>query len=150
MIGVFWALSRALIAILLPFNGWVHDRLSFKHFLILETLIIGIGFLGIGFVANMWAVGGLFIVTTVSVHGLTAARSQYYLQFIQHSRSKATLLSIKELLKKIVIGISGLGMGLLVSNVAFQNAYLIAGFSFVLLLVGIILFISKPRPAAGG
>lgn len=142
-LGIFWALSRLIISGVLPFNGWIYERFSMSQFLMLEAGIIAIGFLGIGLTSNLWLVALLFILSNVAIWGLSTARSQYYLAFLHGSSIKATLLSIQELLKKIVIGLMGLIMGFLVHNVGFQNAYLMVGFLFVLILAGIMLFVPR-------
>jgi len=143
MLGVLWAISRLVISATLLFNGWVHTRFSFRQFLLFETALVGFSFLGIGLTTNKWIVAALFILANTALWGLGSARTQYYLAFIRESRSKATLLSVQELLQKIVIGVVGLCMGLLVSNINFQNAYLMVGFSFVLLITGIMLFVPR-------
>jgi len=145
MLGILWALSRIIISIVLLFNGKIYKRFSFKQFLILEATIVGLALLGIGLTTNMWVVAILFIFTNVPLWGLASARQQYYLEFIKNSHSKATLISIKELLIKLVTGGVAVLMGLLVSNVLFQNAYLIAGLSFVLLITGIMLFVPRSK-----
>jgi len=143
MLGILWAISRGAISLLLLINGTIHKLLTFKQFILLEAGIVASSFLIIGITTNKWVIALFFIIANTSLWGLSSVRAQYFLSFIKYSPIKATLLSMKELLNKVVIGVTGLIMGMLVINISFQNAYLISGFAFVLLAVGIILFVPK-------
>lgn len=141
LIGVFWAISRLLISGMLLLNGKIYERFSFKQFILFEALIVGVSVLGIGLTRNMWVVAALFVFANVPLWGLGGAREQYYLSFIHDKNSKATLLSLIELINKIVIGIVGFFMGFLVLDVGFENAYLVVGAALILLAVGTALFV---------
>lgn len=145
MIGILWAISRLCISSLLVANGWIYKRLSFKQFIVLRTLVFSVSFLCIGLVSNMWLVAMFFIFGNTAMCGLSSAGSQYHLEFIKKSSSKATLLSVIALMKKIFTAVVGLTMGLLVTRFYFQKTYLMVGIFLILVIFGIMVFVRKPK-----
>jgi MFS family permease len=132
-LGLLWAASRGIISMLLLVNGKIKKILSFEQLIITQMIIYTVAFIGIGLSSNMWVVAILFMITTATMWGLGAVRSQYDLEFIGNSKSKATLISIKAFIQNILTGLVGLGMGLLVFNLSYGKAYLIVGFSMFVL-----------------
>jgi MFS family permease len=135
-IGILWILSRLFVSSLLLINGHVHNVLSFSQFTILRIFIYGFLFIGIGFTQNMWLVAALFIVINMTAWGLKSAESQYDLEYINESDSKATLLSMKSFVSNLFSGIFGLLMGTLVFTYSYQEAYMFMG----TLLIGVVTF----------
>jgi len=145
MLGILWATSRLCISALLIANGWIHKTFSFKQFILLRTLIFCISFFCIGLASNMWLTAILFILITTTIFGLSAAASQYHLEFIKKSSSKATLLSVIALITKLFIAGVALIMGFLVTKFCFQKAYLIIGILLIILMFGIMVFVPEPK-----
>src|SRR5690606_14034186 len=85
------------------------------------------GFLVIGLVANMWVVAGIFIILTATNLGTSSATNQYELDFLKNSKSKATLLSVNQLIYQFISGAFGLVMGFMVAEYSFSGAYFITG-----------------------
>lgn len=127
LLGILWAISRVFISLLLLYNGKIYEMFTFKQFIILRTLIYSVTFIGIGFVSNMWLVAGLFIIGNVAVWGLNATNSQYDLEYIKNSNSKAMLLSMKSFMRTAISGLVGLSMGMLIFARSYQEPYLIVG-----------------------
>lgn len=135
-IGVLWILSRLLVSSLLLINGRVHNILSFSRFTVLRIFIYGFLFIGIGVTQHIWLIAALFIITHMIAWGLKSAESQYDLEYINESGSKATLLSVKSFMSTLFSGIFGLLMGTLVFTYSYQEAYMFMG----TLLIGVMIF----------
>jgi len=134
-LGFLWGASRLLISGLLLLNGWIYKILSYKQFILMKAIVYSLTFIGIGITSNMWVVAYLFIIQNVFLWGLSSSESQYKLEFIKKSNSKATLLSINELVKKIFITIVGLAMGFLVLGYSYAFSYLIMGIILVFVII---------------
>lgn len=144
MIGVLWATSRLLISATLLINGHVYKKLSFRQFILLRTTIYSLSFLALGLVSNMWLIALFFILPNIFNWGLGSASSQYHLDFISHSKSKATLLSVNQLIQNIFTGIFGIFAGFLVMDYSYKTAYLVSGIIFTLIAL-ISVFYLKPN-----
>lgn len=142
-LGLLWATSRFLISGLLLLNGWIHKTLSYKQFIIMKTLVYSLSFLGIGLTNNMWIVASLFIAQNTFSMGLLSAGSQYNLDFIKNSKSKATLLSVNQLITKIFGAITSLTMGFLVLKYYYSTSYLIMGIILTLILIVSIFYLKN-------
>jgi hypothetical protein len=143
MIGILWALSRVIVSGLLLTNGWIYKKFSLKQFMILRSVIYAVSFLGVGLSTNKWAIAAFFIVSVAGIWGLKSAQGQYYLEYIKNSRSKATLLSLIELINKVLIAGVGISMGLLVTTYSYQSAYFVIGIAFVFVMFGISILLPK-------
>lgn len=137
LIGVLWAISRFLISGTLLINGYIYEKLSFKQFILLRTFIYSVSFMILGMVSNMWLIAIFFIIPNIACWGLESASSQYHLDFIRQSNSKATLLSVNNLIQNIFSGIFGVLMGFLVAGYSYSTAYFVTG---IILLI--IVFVS--------
>lgn len=149
MLGVLWASSRVLISLLLLVNGRVYKLFTFKRFILIKMFIYAVCFIGIGLASNMWVVALLFIIPTTITYGLGAARSQYDLDFIGQSGSKATLLSIKTFMGNIFGGLSGFVMGVLVVGHSYPVAYLSFGVSILVIAIASVFLLKETRYALG-
>jgi hypothetical protein len=142
MLGVLWAISRALVSVVLLFNGYIFKRFSFRQFIVLRTFVYALSFIGIGISSNAWLIAGLFILGNIALWGFSSADDQYYLNFINISKSKATLLSMKSLINNTVSGLVAVFMGLIVFKTSFMYAYMIMGLA--LLVFGVFSFFYFP------
>ncbi len=145
-LGFLWAASRLLISGLLLLNGWAYRTFSYKQFIIIRTSIYSVCFLGIGLTSNMWIIASLFMIQNAFMWGMISTSTQYSLNFIKTSKSKATLLSINQLVKKIFTTIFGLTMGFLVLGYSYSFSYLIMGFVLVFVLIISIFYLQKIKP----
>lgn len=126
-LGLLWATSRAMISSLLLCNGWMYKTLTFKQFMIIKTFVRALCFTIIGISTNIWFVAFGFIFITVIGFGTSSASSQFRLEFIKKSKSKATLLSVNTLFGNLFSGLFGLIMGVMVAGYSYMAAYLITG-----------------------
>ncbi len=134
-LGFLWAGSRVLISGLLLFNGWVYKTFSYKQFIIMRTVIYALCCLGIGLISNMWVVAVMFMIQAAFMWGMSPVVAQYNLEFIKTSKSKATLLSINQLIEKIFTTIFGFTMGFLVLGYSYPPSSLIMGIILVVILI---------------
>lgn len=145
MLGVLWAISRVAISGSLLFNGWVYKIFSLKNFLLIRTLVFGGSLIIIGLTSNKWLAAACFIVGNVAFLGFISAQAQYYLEYIKDSNSKATLLSVITLMKKLISAGIGVIMGVLAYKYSFQAAFLTFGIVFIVLLVLGMLILPKGK-----
>lgn len=144
-LGFLWATSRLLISGLLLLNGWIYKTFSYKQFIIIRTSIYSLCFLGIGLTSNMWIIASFFIIQNTFMWGMISASTQYSLNFIKTSKSKATLLSINQLVKKIFTTIFGLIMGFSILGYSYAFSYLIMGFVLVFILIISIFYLKETK-----
>lgn len=143
MLGILWATSRVFISLLLLINGKIHRLLTFNQFITLQILIYALSFIGIGLISNMWIVACIFILTTTTMFGFGAARSQYDLEFIGKSDSRATLLSIKAFMNNVFAGLVGVGMGALVVAQSYPVAYLVTGICLFIVVFSSLIILKR-------
>lgn len=148
ILGLFWALSRAVISIGSLAAGWIYRTFTFKQFLVLKTFIEGFAFLIIGLLSNVWIIAVLFIIPTAINWGTKSALDQYLLEFIKGSGSKATLLSVNSLIQKLCSVLGSLGMGFLVAGYSYHVAYFIAGSILVSLGVVSWFYLSQTKTSS--
>ncbi len=146
MLGVLWAASRVFISALLLTNGWVYKTFTYKQYITLHSTVYALSFMGILFTNNMWIVASLFLIGNVFGWGLTAASDQYTLEFIGKSKSKATLISISQLIQKIFAAGTGLLMGILVFNLGYNKAYFVIGLLILLTVFTAIVLLPRFHP----
>lgn len=145
MIGVLWAASRVGISTVLLFSGRLKKKLNFKQFIVVQAAMYSILFIAIGLVRSPWLVAILFLLPTIIRWGFSSLRSHFYLEFIEDSKYKVSLLSMNTFFANIMTGIVGLIMGYSVLNFGYNYSYLLAGLLFSLITSLVIIFLKKPK-----
>jgi len=97
--GVFWAVSRIFISIMLLANGAMMERLSFHGFLGMKMFLMSLVFIGLVFTSSPVAIVVLLIFVSIFNSGFVSMESQYMLDRMKGSQFKATLLSLKGLFR---------------------------------------------------
>ena len=145
LLGIFWAVSRVGISGVLLTNGWLKTKINLKQFIILQAVLYAILFISIGLTRSPWFVAVLFILPTIIRWGFSSLRSHFYLEFINDSKYKASLLSINTFIEKIMTGIIGFAMGYSVFIVGYHNSYLFAGLLFIIIIMFSYIFIGNKK-----
>ena len=86
----------------------------------------------------------LFIIGTMAMWGLGATKSHFYLEYIEESRYKASMLSINTFIEKIITTGLVLVMGYLVTVRSYEYGFLFFGIlAFLVTLIGMFLVREK-------
>lgn len=135
-LGVLFGIGRFLATILLSFNGKIESLFSRKRdFFFLNTALFLIPSIALGLFSSPWIIATMFILQNAIQLGLSEIKRGQMLDILQHSRFKATLLSVKEQFASFSAGLTGLFVGYFAQNLSYPTAFLwVIGISFLLLL----------------
>ena len=92
-------------------------------------------FIAIGISKNAWVIAVLFMLPSIIRWGFASLRSHYYLEFIEDSSSKASLLSMNSFFEKIMTGVIGFTMGYSVLFYGYSMSYFFTGIIFLIITV---------------
>ncbi|MCA9352080.1 MFS transporter [Patescibacteria group bacterium] len=144
MLGVLWGISRIGIAGLLLLNDWFKKHLTLKQLVLIEGFVYAGVLIGVGTLSNKWMIAVLFIIGTMAMWGLGATKSHFYLEYIEESRYKASMLSINTFIEKIITTGLVLVMGYLVTVRSYEYGFLFFGIlAFLVTLIGMFLVREK-------
>jgi len=136
--GIFWAMSRVLVSALLLMNHKVKNWLSFHQFIMIQFCLALILIISLGRITNAWIIVPLFVLIAAFNWSFKEAKNHYLLELIKESKFKATLISVNELLTKLMLAGGSLMIGIISVKFSFQLAFLtIAG---LLLVLGIMMW----------
>lgn len=122
-LGILWAVSRLGISGLLLINGWIKKHFNFGQFILMQGLFFSFSLLLVGLASNRWIIALGFILSTMTMWGLSSVKSHFYLEFLEGHRYQASMLSMNAFIQKIIIGMSGFVMGYSVYYFGNSNSY---------------------------
>jgi MFS family permease len=142
--GVLFGIGRAFASLMLAYSGSIRIFMKHSHRyhgfqLVLYTALIFI----LGVTSIPWVVATVFIIINAFMWGLSQVSSGYLLDIIKGSKFKATLLSTRFQIEALVGAVSGLGMGLLFSQLSYQRGFLYLAIVFFVTLLPLYIFIIR-------
>jgi len=130
--GVYFGLGRALVSLLLAYNGKIKEKFNIYSFQKFKIVLFSSLILILGLSDNFMIIIVTFIIMNGFFLGLSQAGSHFTLEIIGHSKFKATLLSIRGQINQAVSAASVIGVGYLISIYSYQNAFIILAIVFCL------------------
>jgi len=132
--GIFWGMSRIIVSLVLLINHKVTERVSFHQFLLFQYIGYILIVLALGLVGDPAVVVALFILTAAYNWCFKSARHHYLFEIMGKSSFKATLLSMMNLVRLIVMGVAFYLIGTLAADSDFAFAFQMTALGAALLL----------------
>ncbi|NQV11948.1 MFS transporter [Candidatus Uhrbacteria bacterium] len=133
--GIFWGLSRGVVALCLPLNGWVKDHLTFLQFLGTKLVLALSLFVTLSFTRNPVIIVAMFILIAALNWSFNTAEQHYLIDIMGRTSFKATLLSTRSLIYEIVFATGSLLVGMMIGVDHYAPAFLAA--TIVIATIGI-------------
>ncbi len=143
--GIFFGIGRAIASVILIYSGKIKKKTSIYSLFMLEIIVFTLFFLVLGLCPIWWVVILTFIAINSAKHGLNTVHNSYLLDVIKDSKFKATLLSVRSQIDKIIGAIVGLGIGVAVDLWSYQTAFLLTAIFLLILLGPLYLFILRSK-----
>jgi MFS family permease len=131
LFGIFWTLLNLSVGVTALFSYKIERFLGVKSTVLGFTLILALGFFGAAFFKNSW--GLIFLFAFYMARGVATPVLKDYINRITVSDVRATILSVRNFVIRIIFAIWGPLYGWYTDAFSLQGALIIAGFIFILL-----------------
>ena len=131
--GPIWAGANLTVAIFSTFSHRLRFQWGDRGALFLFFLLIISGYLGLGLYGGVW--GFLFYYLLTAMRGLQGPLMRQHIQAAGSRRNRASLLSLKSFLFRLLFVLTGPGIGWLADNFGLQSTFLGLAFAFTTLLI---------------
>lgn len=140
--GVLFGVGRGLASLMLAYSGKIHAKTTLFSFYRFQILLYTALILLLGVFTSWQVVVIAFILINSFQWGLSTVNSTYLLEIIKTSNFKATLLSTKAQIERVIAGIIGISLGFAIESLTYQYGFLFLALSFVVLTVPLYFYIS--------
>ncbi|MBT6253651.1 hypothetical protein HOI83_00215 [Candidatus Uhrbacteria bacterium] len=124
--GIFWGISRGLVALALPLNGWVKEHLSFLQFLGTKLIVALSIFTTLALTKDPVVIVAMFILIASLNWSFNITEQHYLLDMMGKTSFKATLLSTRSLAYEIFFATGSLLVGLMIGVDNYSAAFFTA------------------------
>jgi predicted MFS family arabinose efflux permease len=131
MFGVLWTLLNLSVGITAIFAYRFERYLGARTTVLGFTIVLAVGFLGTAYAQSLW--GLVFLFAFYMARGVATPVLKDYINRITSSDVRATILSVRNFMIRIIFAIWGPFYGWYVDAISLQGAIFIAGTVFVLL-----------------
>jgi len=131
--GPIWAGANLTVAIFSTFSHRLRFQWGDRGAMILFLILIVSGYLGLGLYAGVW--GFLFYYLLTAMRGLQGPLLRQHIQLAGSRRNRASLLSLKSFLFRLLFVITGPAIGYLADNYGLQPTFLGLAVAFTILLI---------------
>ncbi len=131
LFGVLWTLLNLSVGVTALFAYKLEKFLGVKSTVLGFTLILALGFFGAAFFQNSW--GLIFLFAFYMARGIATPVLKDYINRITSSDVRATILSVRNFVIRIVFALWGPIYGWYTDTFSLQGAIFIAGLVFILL-----------------
>ena len=100
---------------------WIEEKLSIAKLMLVESLLIPVGFLAVALIPNPFIVGAIFSILVGYQHGRWSIFTHAVIKIIPDKKYKATVLSVQRQLSEIIrmIMLIWLGMAIFQNTIEF-------------------------------
>ena len=143
MYGVVWALLNLCVGIAAVFAWRIEKKMGPARTVTLFTLMIFLSFVILAWVP--WPVGLLVIIIFYIARGLATPILRNYINIITTSEVRATVLSVRNFLIRLIFAITGPVWGWVTDKYSLQMAIIIAGLIYGILAMVSLFFFLKHK-----
>ncbi|HAG52232.1 MAG TPA: hypothetical protein DCL21_00395, partial [Alphaproteobacteria bacterium] len=147
LFGIFLGLSRLASSVLSLFSDQIKQFFSIYSFHFTRFIIFSALFISLGFVESWQAVVCIMIMINTINLGLHQVNTHYDLEIIGESKFKATLISIKGQAHQVVLAITTMSLGYLVSAYSYNYSFMLLGCIFFVICCLCFVYILKSSKA---
>jgi len=131
--GPVWAGANLTVAIFSLLSHRLHFQLGDRGMIIFFLLLIGCGYLGLGLAQSLW--GFLFYYLLTAMRGLQGPMLRNHIQQGSERRNRASILSLKSLVFRLLFVASGPLVGHLADTAGLPAAFLFLAAVMIAVLV---------------
>jgi MFS family permease len=142
--GPVWAGANLTVAIFSLLSHRLHFHLGDRGMIVLFLLLIGCGYLGLGLAQSLW--GFLFYYLLTAMRGLQGPLLRNHIQHGSERRNRASILSLKSLVFRLMFVASGPLVGHLADTAGLPAAFLVLAVVMVAVLVPLSLLFLRTLP----
>lgn len=128
LFGILWAILQFIVGYFSFISHKIEKKIGRDKLLVYFVLLLTLGYASIGFVQSIWVIG--FIVIFYAVRGVQEPLLKAYINELVPSQTRATILSVKSFLGRIVFSIVGPFIGWLADVYTLSQAFLFSAFLF--------------------
>jgi len=143
LFGVAWAIFNVSVGIFTLYAHHIEEKLGRKKSLIILIFLSGIGYLLLAQFQTLWAIA--FILIFYMVRGISGPILKDYVNKIISSNIRATVLSVKNLMVRLVFSIVGPFIGWTTDLYSFKIAFVTAAGIFLFFGIISLLFLHKNK-----
>ncbi len=130
--GPIWAAANMTVAVFSWTSERIHFGLGTRPLALLWVILVMGGYAGLGLISAWWAFAFYFLLT--ATRGMQAPVMRHFLQAEAPSSRRASILSLKSLLFRLLFVLSGPLVGILADTKGISTAFIILGSVLTLLL----------------
>lgn len=131
--GPIWAGANLTVALFSLLSHRFHFRLGEKGMVALFVVLIVVGYLGLGLTGGVWSF--LFYYLLTAMRGLQGPQLRTRLQNVSSRENRASILSLKSLIFRLLFVVSGPLVGHLADTSGLQPTFLLLAAVFAVTLV---------------
>src|SRR3989338_2201573 len=139
LFGILWAILQFIVCYFSLISHKIEKIFGRDNLLVYFVLLLTIGYVLIGVFQAVWAVG--FVVIFYIVRGIQDPLLKTYINELIPSQMRATILSVKSFLGRIVFSVVGPFIGWLADVYTLSQAFLFSAAIFFILGSGSLLFL---------
>jgi MFS family permease len=139
--GILWSLLNASVGLTAFSSHKLLKIFNIKNSLLLITLLIPILYLLLGINMNKWAISLIFIFYLI--RGFATPLLKDMLNKIAPSGIRATILSIRNLIIRLIFSIIGPILGWISDNFNLSSAFVFAGIFYLIALIALLIILFK-------
>jgi MFS family permease len=143
--GPVWAGANLTVALFALLSHRCHFHLGDRGMAVLFLLLIVAGYLGLGLTGGVWSF--LFYYLLTAMRGLQGPLLRHYVQTAAARENRASLLSLKSLLFRLLFVAAGPLVGRLADTAGLPPAFLALAAAFALLLLPLTFLFLRHRGA---
>jgi hypothetical protein len=130
--GPIWAIANLTVAIFSLFSHRAFFHLGERGMTLLFLLLVVVGYAGLGLVTAWW--GFIFYFLLTAMRGLQGPRMRQHLQAASRRGNRASILSLKSLVFRLMFVCSGPLVGWSADTLGLNYSFLLLGAGFFLCL----------------
>jgi len=140
--GIFWTALNLTVGVSSVFAHRVEIFLGKTYSLYAIILLISLGYFLSGIMISMWGIAFLFLFYLV--RGIATPILKNYINQYAQSETRATILSVRDFIIRIVFAVVGPLLGWMTDNINLESAFILAGAIYLISAVVVVLPWVKP------
>ena len=141
-IGIIWALLNLTVGLTTLVAYKIEEYLNKRNIVLLISIVVFLSYLLIGFFYSIWVISILFVF--YFIRGIATPVLKDYINRITGSDVRATVLSVRNFVIRVLFSIVGPFLGWFSDNYSIQQAFILSGTIFLILSVfSAVMFIRK-------
>ncbi len=130
-IGLIWAALNLTVAVVTLYAYKIEKVLGKTRTIILIALLISGGYIAVGLINSLWALGFMFLF--YMIRGIATPVLKDYINQLTTSDVRATVLSVRSFIIRFMFALIGPFLGWHSDKFSLQNALVLAGVVFLIL-----------------